>query len=232
MAVFKSSTFSEIRGSVNGMTFSRNAAGAYVRNKTIPVNPSTLLQNVARGAFQQASERWKTLSLAQRALFENHAATLTRYNKVGDEINARGQTLFVGWDAFQRYLQQRGYVTNYTIPTTTIPWGDPSPLDVYTEIPTTPDVGIHLTFHNSSLNDDARVLIQVFGPLSATRNYWRGPYIPALETYLDIASGADEDYALDGLTAGDRYAYKVSAALDDGRLFGKRYTIHSAIAGV
>lgn len=55
------SIFGEIRGKLAGSVFSRNRAGAYIRQFVVPVNPRTLAQDRARGRFAAAAALWHSL---------------------------------------------------------------------------------------------------------------------------------------------------------------------------
>lgn len=63
MAIFKSTLLSEIRGSLNGATFSRTKAGAIMRNRTKPVQPNTQYQVDQRINMQFAADVFKQMDL-------------------------------------------------------------------------------------------------------------------------------------------------------------------------
>lgn len=57
---------SEIRGTIASTTFSKNAAGAIIRNRVKPINRNSTAQNVVRQAFATISSLWRGLSQSQR----------------------------------------------------------------------------------------------------------------------------------------------------------------------
>lgn len=74
----------EIRGSINGVTFSRNASGAYARNRTKGVNPNSQKQRKQRNLFGSVSRQWQLLSDEQRSSFQVQAVNYPYKNKVGE----------------------------------------------------------------------------------------------------------------------------------------------------
>lgn len=86
MALIKlGSLAQDVRGSQNGLTFSRNKGGAYVRQKVTPVNPNTSAQRGVRAAFAANSKLWSgTMTAAQRAAWVAYASTYPYTNIFGD----------------------------------------------------------------------------------------------------------------------------------------------------
>jgi hypothetical protein len=83
MAKFVSQVYSEIRGSVNGVTYARNRFGQYARAKASPVQPRTPAQTERRAQLTVLSQRWRTLSEANRAEWRALADELTRSDTLG-----------------------------------------------------------------------------------------------------------------------------------------------------
>lgn len=104
MALFQSTILSAVSGSLNGTVFSRNASGAYMRNKTIPVNPHTDAQSLVRGSFSQSSHNWKLLTQGQRDAWTAYAASLVRHNKIGQVITISGIAAYVMTNFYQQYI--------------------------------------------------------------------------------------------------------------------------------
>jgi hypothetical protein len=83
MAKFVSQVYSEIRGSVNGVTYARNRFGAYARAKASPVQPRTPAQTERRAQLTVLSQRWRTLDESLRAEWRALADELTRSDTLG-----------------------------------------------------------------------------------------------------------------------------------------------------
>lgn len=57
---------SEIRGTIASTTFSKNAAGAIIRNRVVPINRNSTAQSNQRQVFSNISSAWRGLTEAQR----------------------------------------------------------------------------------------------------------------------------------------------------------------------
>jgi hypothetical protein len=83
MAKFVSQVYSEIRGSVNGVTYARNRFGQYARAKASPVQPRTPAQTERRAQLTVLSQRWRTLDESFRAEWRAFADELIRSDTLG-----------------------------------------------------------------------------------------------------------------------------------------------------
>ncbi len=96
----------DVRGSLNGTTFSRNKGGAYVRQKVSPVQPVSQFSSRARAIFSALSQRWSTaLTASQRAAWIAFASTHTFVNVFGDAITLSGLNFY---QSINRALLQVG----------------------------------------------------------------------------------------------------------------------------
>lgn len=86
---------SEIRGSVNGNTFSRNANGAIMRNRTTPINGRTSKQVAVRGALASIASGWRNLSDLQRQSWIDGAPNYPYTNRLGQPSVYTGQQLYM-----------------------------------------------------------------------------------------------------------------------------------------
>jgi len=83
-------------GKLNGIVFSHNRFGAYVRAIGSPVNPNTDRQQAVRNIFQTLAELWKnTLTEAQRTAWELYAASVPVLNRLGDSIYLTGLNHYI-----------------------------------------------------------------------------------------------------------------------------------------
>lgn len=67
--IVTSSMISDIRGSIGGLTFSRNPAGLFVRSRIKPLNPPTYYSGNPRAMMAAASGSWRNLSFPDRELW-------------------------------------------------------------------------------------------------------------------------------------------------------------------
>lgn len=82
-------------GSYQGVTFSRNRNGQYVRNRAIPVNPSSTFQQAVRARFSNNAQNWRDLTSAQRAGWADLGGMISRNDTLGQAYTLTG---------FQAYL--------------------------------------------------------------------------------------------------------------------------------
>jgi len=92
----KSTIIAQGSGSIGGSVFSHNKGGMYIRNRSIPTNPSTAQQQVVRNAVGQLAARWgATLTQLQRDAWAVYAANVPLVDTLGDSRAVTGQNQFV-----------------------------------------------------------------------------------------------------------------------------------------
>lgn len=99
---FKSSIYSVSSGSSAGTTWSHNRYGQYVRNRSTPVNPNSLLQQAIRDAFAAMSNRFSAiLTDLQRAEWKAYAEAVPVINSFGDPIILTANAMYVRCNAIR-----------------------------------------------------------------------------------------------------------------------------------
>lgn len=94
--LFTSDLIAQGSGSVNGLTFSHNRYGSYIRNRSTPVNPQSSRQQAARNAFSQSAVHWSsTLTEAQRVAWNDYAAAVPVLNSIGQTVFLTGSAMFL-----------------------------------------------------------------------------------------------------------------------------------------
>lgn len=81
-------------GKIGGHVASRNRAGAYIRTKVTPVNPSTSSQLTVRQRLTNFSQAWRGLTEAQRAAWNAAVSAYARTDVFGDLKNPTGFNLY------------------------------------------------------------------------------------------------------------------------------------------
>jgi hypothetical protein len=104
MAKFVSQVYSEIRGSVNGITYARNRFGLYARAKASPVQPRTPAQAERRAQLTVLSQRWRTLDEALRAEWRALADDLTRSDTLGLTYRLTGLQAYLQMNLWRALL--------------------------------------------------------------------------------------------------------------------------------
>lgn len=160
----------QVRGSIEGVTFSQNKGGAYIRNRSLPTNPNTPAQQSARNIISQLAYYWRnTLTSAQRAAWSARAASTVLVNKLGDNYNPTGMQLFVRNNAAQQGLVWDAPSVETTPPATAI-----APLPVVT-LTLNHTTGLSIT--NVEPGGSTWILWIYASPvLSASINFFKGPF--------------------------------------------------------
>jgi hypothetical protein len=104
MAKFVSQVYSEIRGSVNGVTYARNRFGLYARAKASPVQPRTPAQTARRAQLTVLSQRWRTLSEGIRAEWRALADELSRSDSLGLTYRLTGLQAYLQFNLWRALL--------------------------------------------------------------------------------------------------------------------------------
>lgn len=83
-------------GSLGGTVFSHNRFGYYCRDKVIPINPNTALQQKYRNIFQNLVWVWgNVLTSAMRTAWNLYASSVVMKDKLGEDIYLTGLNHFV-----------------------------------------------------------------------------------------------------------------------------------------
>jgi len=86
----------DARGSIGGTVFARNRGGAYVRNRTTPINPQSTRQTAVRSLLASLTNLWSTtLTQAQRDAWTLYATNVPLVNSLGESRNVTGINMYV-----------------------------------------------------------------------------------------------------------------------------------------
>lgn len=177
MALIKSTILAQISGSINGTTFSRNAGGAYARNRSLPTNPGTDRQDNVRTSLASLAQAWRdTLDDGQRALWRNYGQNLSVTNRLGDTIKLSGIAAYQRVNLFR--MSTLGLTSIEEPPATGL---NPSPAPSY----------LSTSLENVAPGGDLRATVATAnapatgysfafyysGPISPGIGYYRGPYL-------------------------------------------------------
>lgn len=179
MAKYKGIVWSDARGKVNGLVYSRNTYGVYVRGLASPVQPQTPAQQSIRAYLQNLTRGWRDLTQAQREAWNALAAQVTLTDTLGNTYNPSGEQLYTGLN-----------MNLILIGNTPIQTPPPAPVDV----PTPSQVTITATGGGSPVlavtwaggNANFNALIYATSTLSEGRNFIR----PSEFRLITTAGGA------------------------------------------
>jgi hypothetical protein len=83
-------------GSLGGTVYSRNRYGAYIRARSIPVNPNTDRQVAVRNVLRNLSIAWENvLSPEERAKWDEYASNVVWKNRLGDSVKLTGASHYL-----------------------------------------------------------------------------------------------------------------------------------------
>lgn len=108
----------ELSGSVGGLTWGHNKGGQYVRQRSVPTNPTSEKQVFARSVLSDLSASWAGLSDAQRTEWGMWAQNHPVPNRQGTSVQLSGQQAYVGCNV---RLMQNGIAPNDDCPTENTP---------------------------------------------------------------------------------------------------------------
>ena len=199
----------QIRGSIGGTTYSKNANGAYARNRSQPANRNTLAQQGVRNIFGSIARRWKALTLSQQASFIDLAASYPYVNSVGLS------SVLTGFQLFQKVNSQLALVGSPQINMMQPPVYVPSISDMVVVAVGADYDPITIT---ATFDADFKVPVNFVAVVEATREYSNGTYRPKSQDFRQIgviAAGTDVT------------AYNVATGYAD--VFGTPTTIGSRV---
>lgn len=215
---------SAMSGKQGGTVASRNRYGQYFRQFAMPVNPATDAQTAARARLTQASQGWRALSDAQRALWTDYANLTPVLNRVGDSIILSGQAMYVKVNAFR--LQVPSLTLLNTAPGTPglAPLPNAGSFDWSLDVSSGMIVGAPVVWTDLGLLDEATAILEVrISPaLSAGTKFFNGPYQSALAPSQGLIAGLalpGDPIPLDvALVTGARYVVEWRQMDENGKL--------------
>jgi hypothetical protein len=96
MAIVKfTAIVDEIRGSIGGTTFQRNAYGWSIKRKPNIIRPNTLRQQVKKDSFSSITRYWKTLTPVQRTSWDTYATNHPLTSIKNPSVNITGFSYFI-----------------------------------------------------------------------------------------------------------------------------------------
>lgn len=157
-------------GKIGGHVASRNRAGAYVRTKVTPVNPSTTSQATVRNRLAGISQGWRGLTAAQRSAWNQAVGDFAKTDVFGDIKNPSG---------FNLYQRLNNNLLNIGESAISVP-PLPTAVDYFTSLSLTAEDGtvaesMSLTFA-PAIEADMKVKVFATAPMSAGVNFVKSEY--------------------------------------------------------
>lgn len=121
--LIRGSFISDARGSVGGITASRNRSGAYLRKRIKPTQVPTDPRSRARADLADQASAWTALTDDQRSAWDSVASAWTGTNRLGETIKLSG----FNWFCKANATAALSGLTPLTDPPDTIPSTDLHP---------------------------------------------------------------------------------------------------------
>lgn len=209
MAICRSHLFSQMVGSVAGITYFHNRYATIVaRNRVKPTDPASGYQTTRRTYMSAAVSAWQALTNAQRETWEFYASGTPWTNALGDEVRLTGMNMYIA-------VRLSALTINPTMNTALLNEAHCIPgMNIDPEISFSAcsggGAGFKVDIVNPHPTDNMRVGIQISTAQRTSVNFWKGPYDPA--NYVSTASipagfGTSVEYKT--LTSGARYFLRI-----------------------
>lgn len=206
--------FSDMRGSVAGITYSKGTyPGVVGRQKVAPVNPNTTFQSVGRSAFSGANALWHALSPSDKAAWQVYADSVVYTGALG-EYTLSGRLSFIA--SMQFALNENTRLGN-------IADVDPDPpviagrlnlsgigVVAFTPVSST---GVSFGVTNDS-GEDVLVVSYLSRLFSDSRNTFKGPFISSTMKSDQVVDGVSAVVDFDGLVEDGIYFIQLRAITD------------------
>ena len=161
-------------GSLRSSTYSHNRFGAYIRNRTIPVNPNSARQSTVRTLMQQLTTLWGgTLTSTQRSQWSAYGANVAVLNRLGETIYLTGLNHYVRSN-LPRLLAGLDRVDAGPV-VFSLPETDETVAFTYTA----DDQKVAVAFDDTMdyIDEDGAAMLIYSGlPVNPTRNFFNGPF--------------------------------------------------------
>lgn len=152
------------RGKLGGTILSRNQYGPYEKAYVMPTNTTSIYTSAVRTNWANLCSSWKSLTQAERNLWEEATTEWKRSNIFADSISLSGMQLFI---SLNQNLFQIGE------PTITTPPDKPSLPHFNFQTPFITTVIPSIIINLSSYPADWTAIISATKPLPATTNYFK-----------------------------------------------------------
>jgi hypothetical protein len=115
MAIVKfTAIVDEIRGSIGGTTFQRNAYGWSIKRKPNIIRPNTLRQQISKTSFGSITRYWASLSQVNRDSWDTYASTYPIPSIKNPSVDITGFNYFVKYHLIKFTTGSRSFLDNAT----------------------------------------------------------------------------------------------------------------------
>ncbi len=207
MAIGRSHLFSQLVGSVGGITYFYNRYAAIVlRNRVVPVDPATAAQITVRTRMSAAMSAWQTMTQAQRDAWEDFAAHTPWKNSLGQDCRLTGVNMYLSVRLAALQITPAAPGSDFDLP--------PCKPGLFQQesISLTPctagvlNIGFNLELTNNHPTSTINIGVHMSTAQNTSINFWKGPYdTRAYFTTGNIVPAAFKSLPVIGLVLGKRY---------------------------
>lgn len=219
MAVVRFPEGQQRSGSVGGAVYSHNRYGAYIRARSVPVNPNTARQVAARNLTRNLSIAWQVeLTQAERDVWDAVADVIDWVNALGDSVTLTG----LNWYIRTNTARMQGSLPRVDDASGVLALAQAETALVVTGSAATQQLSVAFDDGKSWVNDDdAGQLVHMGIGQSPARKFFGGPWRYAGVILGDSVTPPTSPQTLVApypLVDGQRIWMKTRITLADGRL--------------
>lgn len=163
--IIYSALVDNIRGSIQGTTFQRNAYGYTIKGKPNMVNPNTARQNSRKSTFSIALQAWRNITGANRAAWDAYANAFPIPSRKNPDAYLSGFAAFARW-----------HILSFTSGSTVLPDpdGDQGTVEFFSPSLQLDGAELHLLLDATPTEGPWLAHIQLSRPLKTTQNFVKG----------------------------------------------------------
>lgn len=158
MTLIKFTDVSLASGKIGGTVYSTGNSGQYSRKVPRKFRTDSVKQNFRQQGFNSISKRWRQLNDSQRTAWNDLAATIVRYNRVGTLIRVTGFNYFMELSLTLKLTQGNFFLSSVPAIPTVYPVINVANIDINT----TDGIGAINFVMDSSFTSDGVITIAVF----------------------------------------------------------------------
>lgn len=209
------------RGSIAGVTYSRNRGGAYARARVVPINPGSVEQSAVRSALALLTQRWgTTLTEGQRDGWEAYAEAVLLPDNLGDPRNIGGLPMYVRLNAARIQADETALGLIDDAPGVQLGAEFTAPT-IEALTPAVNSISFGFDDTDAWANETGGAMfVYVSPPTNVTRNFYKGPYRFAAAILGDDTTAPTSPVAITspfGFAADQRVHVRVNISRADGR---------------
>lgn len=179
MALCRSHLFSQMVGSVAGITYFFNRYGSIIaRNRTVPVDPGTAPQIAIRARMAAAMSAWQGMTEAQRDAWTIFADGTPWVNSLGDDCRLAGVNMYLSIRLAALQIDPTIVSSQFNLPPC-IPGLLRRPhVTVSSCTSGILEIGFKVSVINDHPTNSIRLGVQISTAQNTSINFWAGPYDP------------------------------------------------------